>query len=244
MRSVAVAEWVLARYAEKQRASAMMGDLLEQRERKGAWWFWRAYAGVLLAAAWRPLLAFVAAVFAAAQAWNWLMNRQIGIWQTPVLQAELLVTTFLGVSGWFVTVYSGVRYGVRDVLTQLAAVIALLSSTAMLFCRDERALLGWGGAALVVIVASAVIQKTRRVAIPFVVTSAAWSIAFLLMAFVGSMYTRYALHLRLLGDKELRDHPSIGYVDAAVLLIGEAVAAWLCKEMHRRLIEQRRTEPA
>ena len=239
MRSVAVAEWMLARYAGEQRAWTMMGDLLEQREQNGARWFWRSYSGMLIAVAWRPVLAFVAATFAAGSAWNLLMSRQIGIWQGPVLQAELMVTTFLGVIGWFAAMYSGVRYGVRDALTQMAGVVAVLATIAMFLCRHDWALWGWGGSAVALIPACAAVPKTRRPAMVFLGTGVAFFVAFVLMAFVNSMYTRYVLHIVLLGDKELREHPSIGYVDMAVLLTGEAATAWLCKEMHRVLIQRR-----
>jgi hypothetical protein len=236
MRSVAIAEWVLARYAGEQRAWTAMGDLLEEREQKGASWFWRSYSGMLIAVAWRPVLAFVAALFACGSAWNWLMHRQIGMIVTP----ELEVATLLGVVGSFVVMYSGVRYGLRDMLTQLAGIVTASATTAIILCRHELSLLAWTGTTVIFVIACAVMPKTRRTAIVFVATGASLFLAFLLMAFVGSMYTRYALHLRLLGDKELRDHPSIGYVNLVVQLVGQAVTAWICKEMHRILIERRR----
>lgn len=235
MRSVAVAEWVLARYAGEQRAWTIMGDLLEGREQKGAWWFWRAYAGILFAVAHRPVLAFVAAYFASVWAWNALMHRQIGMIVTP----ELTIAHFLAVIGWFVLMYSGVRYGVLDLLTLLSGVVALLASTAIFLCRNEWALLGWGGAAVTAIIAGAIMPRTRKVAIIFLVTGAAFFVGFLAMALGGSLYTQYALHIQLLGSKELQDHPSIGYVDFALLVMGQAITAWLCKETHRMLLERR-----
>ena len=235
MRSVAVAEWVLARYAGEQRAWTIMGDLLEEREQKGAWWFWRAYAGILVAVGHRPVVGFVAAYFASVWAWNALMTRQIGV----VVTLELTIAHFLAVIGWFVVMYSGIRYGVRDRLTLLGGAVALLASTAIFLCRKEWALLGWGGAAVALIIACAVVPRTRKAAIIFVVTGAAFFVGFLAMAFGSSLYTRYALHIQLLGSKELQEHPSIGYVDFALMVTGQAVAAWLCKETHRMLLERR-----
>ena len=239
MRSVAVAEWVLARYAGEQRAWTIMGDLLEEGEQKGSWWFWRAYAGVLFAVARRPVLAFVAAFFAAGWAWNLLMNQQIGIWQGPVLGAELAVTTFLGVSGWFAAMYSGVRYGVSDALTHLAGAVAVLATIAMFLCRHEWALWGWGGSAVALIIGCTIVPASRKAAIVFLVTGAAFFVAFLAMVFASSAYTQYVLHVRLLGSKELQDHPSIGYLEFVVQVLGQAITAWLCKETHRILLERR-----
>src|ERR1700744_2738260 len=93
MRSVAGGEWMLARYAGEQRAGTIMGDLREQRDERGEWWFWRSFAGVLIAVAWRPALGFVVAFCVAGWAWNELMSRQIGMIVTP----ELTIATFTGV---------------------------------------------------------------------------------------------------------------------------------------------------
>jgi hypothetical protein len=236
MRSVAIAEWLLGRYAGEQSAWSMMGDLLEQREQKGEWWFWRSYSGMLIAVAWRPVLAFVAALFGCAWAWRGLMTRQIGMVVTP----ELEVAHFLAVIGWFVVMYSGVRYGLRDMLTQLAGIVTALATTAIILCRHELSLLIWTGTTLGFVIACAVMPRTRRPAMVFVGTGAAFFAGFLFMAFVSSAYVRYALHIQLLGSEELRQHPSIGYVDLALQLIGQAVTAWICKEMHRLLMERRR----
>src|SRR5581483_11277774 len=101
------------------------------------------------------------------------------------------------------------------------------------------ALRGWGGAAVAVIIAGAIVSGTRKAAIIFLITGAAFFVGFLAMAFGSSLYTHYALHIHLLGSKELQDHPSIGYVDFGLLVTGQAVTAWLCKETHRMLLERR-----
>ena len=65
------------------------------------------------------------------------MKQQFGVWVTPQLE----VAHFLGVIGWFVVMYSGVRYGLRDLLTQQAGIVAALATTAIILCRHEAALL-------------------------------------------------------------------------------------------------------
>jgi len=236
MRSVAVAEWVLARYAGEQRAWTVMGDLLEEREQKGAWWFWRAYAGMLIAVAWRPILAFIAALFGCGSAWRMLMTQQFGV----VVTLQLTVAHFTAVSGWFVVMYSGVRYGLRDMLRQMSGIVAALATTAVILCRHEPALIIWTATTVAFVLACATLRSTRRAAMVFGGTAAALFAGFVFMASAEFAYTRYALHIRLLGSEELRQHPSIGYVMLATQLMGEAFAAWICKEMHRLLMERRR----
>lgn len=240
MRSVAAMELVLARFAGKRRAAAMMGDLLEQREQKGEWWFWRSFVGVLLAVAWRPLVGLVGAFYVTNWALNGMMSRQIGMWQTP----DLETITFLGMVAWFVVVYAGVRYGVRDGLVQLAAALAAVSTGVMFFLRYAAA--PWIGLilALCLLIASCIPSGRRRAAAVFLVTGAVFIAGYYGAALLDMVYQQQILHLRMIGSRELEEHPSIGAVFVGAMLLGQIVTAYICGWMHRQLIQRRSKEIA
>ena len=56
MRSASFAEWIIARFTTKARASSIIGDLLEAVPEKGNLWFWLSVAGVFFSLTWRPAL--------------------------------------------------------------------------------------------------------------------------------------------------------------------------------------------
>lgn len=234
MRNVAMTEWVIARFAGERQAATIMGDLLEQREQKGAWWFWRSVAEILLAVAWRPVLGFVGALYVFAYAYNGTMTREFGLWVTPGLE----VATFLGVIAWFVAVYAGVRYGVRDRLTQLSALTAVLGSAAACLWRSPVIVGVCAALGFAIVVVSATVRSWRRAALVFLGTGVTFFAGYNLMALTDLAYTRYVLHLRLIGTPQLEQHPSIGYVDLVMQLLGEFVTAWVCAKMHRRFVER------
>lgn len=239
MRKVAIslagpAEWALARFAGRQRAAAMLGDLLEQRVQKSAWWFWRSYSGMLIAVAWRPVLGFVGAFYVANWALNGMAHRQFGMWETP----DLVAVTFLGYTAWFVALYAGVRYGLRDASAQLAAALAIVSTTVMFFLRYPAAT--WIGLALALclLIASFILSGRRRAAMVFSATAVVFVVAYYAAAFLEHFYQLRILHLRTLGSREWEEHPSLGYVLYIAMLLGQVATACVCAWMHRRLAQK------
>jgi|ERR1700677_3644572 hypothetical protein len=67
MRHGACAEWILTRFIDRQRASSIVGDLIEEQQR-GTVWFWLSLMGVTLSIARRPLGGFLLATFAGGSA--------------------------------------------------------------------------------------------------------------------------------------------------------------------------------
>jgi hypothetical protein len=130
MREASIAEWIMRRLTSKERASSIVGDLLETGHLKGSFRFWLAVAGVVLSLAWRPLLAFIAALYA----WDWTlrgyMMTSLGIRAVyrPSAGWELLLDV-LGTVGsylWLAAVYMVIRYGVFDRFVQITLASAIL----------------------------------------------------------------------------------------------------------------------
>jgi hypothetical protein len=64
MHSSSIAEWIVARFTDKQRAASMVGDLVELEPQKGPPWFWFSLVRVVISLAWRRCLAFIVAPYA------------------------------------------------------------------------------------------------------------------------------------------------------------------------------------
>jgi hypothetical protein len=64
MHSAVIAEWIVGRFTAKKRAASIVGDLLELEPQNGRWWFWLSLARIVTSLAWRPSVAFLAALCA------------------------------------------------------------------------------------------------------------------------------------------------------------------------------------
>ena len=239
MRSVAAMEWLLARFAGKRQAAAMMGDLLEQREQRGAWWFWRAAAGVMLAVAWRPVLGFVGAFYVCNWSQSALQMRTFGIHaehHPEVLWTPTLMTaSVVGSTMWFMFVYAGIRYGLRDHVTRLSLGIAALATT-LIFGWWQPLVLALCAIACIGLIATAAISRGYRRA-SLVVTAVELSGIIALLAFtsLGSLYQSH-VYSGPIGDREWRAHPSIVWVWFAVWPLTTFAMASTCAWIHERLM--------
>jgi hypothetical protein len=57
MRSTRVAEWILSQVTSRERAEAVIGDLLEKVPSRGALWFWWSVVATTFALVWRDVAA-------------------------------------------------------------------------------------------------------------------------------------------------------------------------------------------
>ena len=126
MRREAIAERALALFVGRERAAAITGDLAERATEEGSRWFWWSLVDILLAAAWRPVLAFALGMAAIWWGARYLMGSY-----TDGQVFELHMVWWMG-SSWpmaavsiggysaFLFVYSVVRYGMRDSTARLS----------------------------------------------------------------------------------------------------------------------------
>ena len=239
MRSVAAMEWLLARFAGKRRAAAMMGDLLEQREQRGTWWFWRAVAGVMLAVAWRPVLGFVGALYVCNWSYNALQLRTFGVHaehRPGVLWSPTLIIVAAASSMmWFVFVYAGIRYGLRARLTQIALATAGVATAIIFGWWQPVMLAACIAAGAVIVIASCMSRERRRAAIALLCTVCVGFVTGLTAMYLEAKYQSF-VHPGPMGDREWREHASIAWVAFCLLVAMNCAIAAACSWMHRRLI--------
>lgn len=239
MRSVRIAEWMLARFAGKQHAAAMMGDLLEQREQKGAWWFWWSLAGILLAVTWRPVLGYVGAFYVCAWAQSALQLRTFGVHAEHHAQVlwtpTLIIAGAIGSTMWFTFVYAGVRYSLRDRVTRLSLGIAVLATTLIFGWWQSFVLAGCVIAFIGVVGVFVMSRSYRRASLVVMAVGAGNVIAFIAWGILASLYQKHVCPGPLSG-RDLRTHPSILWVWFALQPLTTLSMAWACAWMHERLM--------
>jgi hypothetical protein len=135
-----IAEWALALFAGRERASVILGDLAEIAATRGRLWFWKAYARTAFSLTWRIVLALFVADVAREFMFNlagFYFRATPATWRTangPYLLHSMgpLLACVMSTL-WFAVPFSAVRYGVRDRFVRLAFVAALGTMVAFLF---------------------------------------------------------------------------------------------------------------
>jgi hypothetical protein len=248
MGSVSIAEWMLRRVTTRDRAASIMGDLVELKSQQGPIQFWLSIAGVLFSTAWSWPLAFLAAFYGANWTFSGLQKAAFGIpfdsphrasltWE-PVLNVLLAIGTILSM----IAIYTTIRYGLRDRMAQVTLASAGITSLIVCLWWQPYVLTVCIVLSLAGIVISLRNPEIRKAALATVVTVVAGFASVFLMLCLGGLYQRWIIPGPA-GDRELRAHPSVGWV--AFLLWGLAVFATtkICSLMHRRSTRTQQAEP-
>jgi hypothetical protein len=248
MRNASIAEWILCRLTRRERAASIVGDLTEIGDRKGVLWFWLSLAGVALSLAWRRPLAFVAALYAGA--WTlgefvttadsiYTLHYPVGGWNDAF--GPLILT---GSTLWAAFLYTAIRYGVLDRTTQLLFIWAGLLTTVIYFWWQPMVLGLCIAAALLLALASVFKGSLRKEALVVLVSAAIGSVVRFWAIMLAGFYQYFLgrrLHI-LWGDREVREHPSLGWVYCGMMVLSLLVATSAWARMYNWLMRSRRLE--
>jgi hypothetical protein len=228
----AIAERALGLFVGRERAAAITGALAERADGEGSRWFWWSFVDILLAAAWRPVLAFALAMatiwwgarylmgsFSDAQVFElhmvWWMDNS---WPTAVVS--------IGGYSAFIFVYSVVRYGMRDSMARLALGFAVTGVMVAWFHFVQEVPM-MAAAACVVLCGVAMASREGRRSLAAIVAS----VVVILCAVNGGgwMFFRAARSglFKVAGWKEIFECITMCY------FVGLALSALLCARMHR-----------
>ncbi len=242
MHSASVAEWMVSRFIERNRAASIVGDLVELEPQKGSLWFWFSVLGVMLSLTWRPLAALTAALFAGY--WAATASNIVGFrlpYAFPhthlvsVFEPVFLMLVIVHLLGWMALFYAVICYGFSDELTLFTFGVTVITTAA---CY------GWGQPIVVTfciiltvcnIAACIAWAKWRRAALTLFVSMLAGFLCFSASGFLIFWYHGYVFH-RGMGHRELlRAHNSFLLVSYLTSLMCTAVAAMVCSRMHGRV---------
>ncbi len=247
MRTASAAEWILCRLTTKERAASMVGDLVEVEGQKGRLWFWLSVAGVAISLFWRRPLAFVAAFYAGMWTmarFEMAMHGINSLHRIPNGRSWGIVFGVIGIAGcalWTASLYSAIRYGLQERTTQMALAWAGMV-TAVIYFWWQPLVLGTSIAtALFLVLVSMLTSKRRMESLVVAVAAAAFFCAYILVGILFSLYQRFMYPGPL---RDMREHPSLGWVlfCALILSFWVATTAWSRMRewlMHRQALESR-----
>jgi hypothetical protein len=236
MRSASIADWILRRVAGKEQAASMVGDLVEISQHKGIAWFWLCVSRVVLSFVWRPVLGFIASFYA----FTWLLHsldmtvrgmhaqhRPPELWM-PFFEILTPASAFAAIS----FVYSAFRFGLRDPLAQFSLAIGGLSIAICCYWWQPEILAACILLALAFAGISLRNRIRRRAFIAFLCVCAVGIAGGFLALYLESRYQHF-VYPGPVGDRELRQHPSILWAGFLAYVLVNLIVTSTCFRLHR-----------
>jgi len=128
-----IAEWILRQVTSRQRACAIVGDLLEGEHQKGRLWFWLSVGRIAISLFWRRPVAFISALYVGS--WTLfafdMATHGIHTRHRPPDYPWGTVFEFIGyfTSGLCaIALYAAIRYGIWQRSTQMVLIWAGLGA--------------------------------------------------------------------------------------------------------------------
>ena len=175
-----VAERFLWAVVSRDRARAMVGDLLEEHADGGSVRFWKAVAELFVAFAWRPVFASFLAIMVSfcfpfylfVQGSRHLFFGQI---HSPTLLLQAAQYVHLCGPLWTLAVFALVRFGVRNRLWWVSALFALIATGKVYtFWVPQLEKIIWVALALVIVFCLYTDVRRRSIAIVAVMLLLHW----------------------------------------------------------------------
>lgn len=236
MRDALWAEWLIARFTERSRASCIVGDILESNPDRGVFWFWLTVVEIILSLNWRPIAAFLAAFLClcSLRALPMPMFAPLG----GGLPADhppdtwrwmFAILGWLGALLWVATPYCLLRYGLRDKLGQLAFAFCVPITLNIFFWRASASVALWSATGLVIFISSLIFARWRRALLALV--------AALIVGYGGIQALIYLADF--CRDRAFLSASLILDINGALPFFGAAVLTFACGWMHQRLLQRR-----
>jgi len=140
MPNAVCAEWLIARFTDRRRAAAAVGDLLEVAAEQGPLWFWSSVAGIVLSLTWRRLVALLAAFLCLSLLRTFPMPVLAPLHGIPTAHKVpenwrpfFVTLDKFGMLLWIAAPYAAICYGFRDKLSQLLLVASAIATTIIFY---------------------------------------------------------------------------------------------------------------
>ncbi len=134
------AEWLLRRVMSPTKASALVGDLLELSQTRGAFWFWRAVLASMVSGGSRSAICF-AVSFAASQCVAWLWAHG-GLGNQPDLDSVYTGGNLMLAPLCIVPICLLLRLGLGSSYARLSLLFAAVAGVAFVCCSQPA--VRWG----------------------------------------------------------------------------------------------------
>jgi hypothetical protein len=234
--NLSLPESILALFAGRARAEAILGDLTEMALTRGRLWFWIAYARTLVSLTWRIVLALFVAdigrqmifdlfhlyIRHTPDAWRDATDSWLDLLNSTGPVLACIMSTL-----WFVLPFAAVRYGLRDRFVQLTFAVAV--GTTLAFLAIPWASLACAAVTLV-LAAAAFTSRTWRKPLEVLLWTGAAGVT---MIAVSS-----AVRFRVLALLVHSHRLLAGNTFALLFQTGLLVLAFVCARMHALLLDK------
>jgi len=236
MHKTSPADALLALFAGRERAAAIMGDLTEMKATRDRLWFATAYVRTFVSLTWRIVLALAIATAGLQIILNSFHTYQTHMpvaWRTtdaPFLldhTGPLLIIIMWTL--WFVLPFAAVRYGVRDRFVQLTFAVAVGALVAILFIPF--ASLACAVATLALAAAAFTSGNWRKPLEVLLGTGTAGFLAFTALNAVDNAI--FSHHPAVWNSHFFRHYGGMLIVRVALLSV-----AFVCSRLHRGLLDK------
>jgi hypothetical protein len=249
MREASFAEWIFRRATSRERASSIVGDLIELGDQKGRFWFWFSTARVLLSLTWRRPLAFVAAFYVG----NWLYGKLLItiygfqtqhqlplIWGTVFNFLEPAIALL-----WTAAVYLTIRFGLHGQPAQFALAAAGTLTAAICCWWQPTALVACSVASIFMLWLSIKDQRRRRAAVslPFAL-AAAWFVVSLsaILLYVVVFKIQRLIYPGILGARDPHAFRFLSCTTFCAEVMETWIVALACSISHQWTIRLRKAD--
>lgn len=229
MGSSRFAEWILCRFMASTRAASLVGDLEELKAQKGRFWFWRSLAILLVTLCWRRFAATIVASYLGTRIYKGFLFVITGpmLHHRPQAPWQIALLLFYAIDAllWTVFIFSAIRNGVRDTMTQQAFLWAGLIAAAMVSWAHTSIFLFLVGLGIALICSSLARQQSRRWIAALVATvSVGFAILFLDVAV-----------LQIIGYRGSQEHSWSAWVFAVLPFASGWLVTVLFSQMCQRV---------
>ena len=199
-RRAKTAEWMIACLAGRERAASIVGDLVEAGEDEHAIRFWYAVDGILVALIWRRIVAYGAALVAvyivyATLPLFWAYGTHHPKHSPPYAwRIVFTVVLMCFVNLVFATLYSAIRFGLRDKLTQIALYFCATSGIGLLWWWVEPVLAISCAISALLLLFSMTASSRRRPMLTLMIALGSGLAGFLLASQIARAFGRLVLH--------------------------------------------------
>jgi hypothetical protein len=250
MQSARSAEWILRRVTAKERAASIIGDLVEIERQKGQLWFWLSVAGIVVSLAWRRPLAFLASFYVA----GWTLygfemalrgintQHRIPIGRPWAILFGLL--EFAGSTLCAMALFSVVRYGIQEHITQAAFVWAAIFTLAIYFWWNPLVITICAALASGVAFLSIRKSKRRIESLVIFVTVAVGCGIRLTGFFLCGIWQHIESHGQLWGSQQMGEHIFFKYGTFGLIVLSFWVTTLLWVRVYERITLSQKTRIA
>lgn len=235
-------EWLLALFAGRDRAAAIMGDMTEMAFTRGKLYFWTAYIRSVGTFTWRIVLALAAAMAGRqilVNSFHDYMGYTPAAWRDAkgswldILNYCGPLLASIASTLWFILLFAAVRYGRRDRFVRLTFAVAVGTTLAFLCIPGASLLCAAATFALAVVAFASPIWRKPLAAL--LCTGAA---GFLALVAVNAIDSALLSHYPTLWTSHFFRHYGAMLIFRSSLLI----VAIVCARMHKLLLAKPSSE--